>query len=86
MVTTETNQTLNSENVVAVIGRWMPIHNGHKAFLVKFAKECSKVVVMIGSAYTNGTQRYCIPATEREKLLRKAVTMFDAYPDLTKKI
>lgn len=72
MVANETNQTKKGENVVAVIGRWMPPHIGHKNFLVKFAKDpmYKKVLVMIGSAYTSGTQRYCIPATEREKMIR----------------
>lgn len=70
MVAIETNQS--GENVVAVIGRWMPPHNGHKEFLINFARDNSykKVIVMIGSAYTAGTERYCIPATEREKMLR----------------
>lgn len=70
MVAIETNQ--NGENVVAVIGRFMPPHNGHKEFLINFARDASykKVIVMIGSAYTAGTERYCIPATEREKMLR----------------
>lgn len=56
--------------VVATIGRWMPVHNGHKAFLVKMAKEYDKIVVMIGSAYEGESIRYCITATEREKMLR----------------
>ena len=29
---------LSTKKRVAAIGRWMPIHNGHKAFLVKLAK------------------------------------------------
>lgn len=60
------------KKVVAVIGRWMPIHNGHKRFLVKFAKDESyeKVIIMIGSCYEGGDIRYCITATEREKMLR----------------
>ena len=72
MATIEANQTKKSENVVAVIGRWMPPHIGHKNFLIKFAKDPAykKILVMIGSAYTSGTQRYCIPATEREKMIR----------------
>ncbi len=47
----------------------MPIHYGHKRFLVKLAKTQSlkKVVVMIGSCFENGRQRYCVSAVEREK-------------------
>ena len=58
--------------VVAVIGRWMPIHEGHKRFLIRLAKsdQYDKVVVMIGSCYEGGDPRYCITATEREKMLR----------------
>lgn len=72
MVAIDTNWTKTEENVVAVIGRWMPPHIGHKNFLIKFAKDPNykKVLVMIGSAYTSGTQRYCIPAIEREKMIR----------------
>ena len=80
MVSNETNHT--SDKVVAVIGRWMPPHNGHKEFLVNFAKDNSykKLVVMIGSAYTAGTERYCIPAIEREKMLR-AIFKRERIPD-----
>lgn len=71
MVATDTNQkNVTSNRVVAVIGRWMPIHNGHKAFLIKLASEFDKIIVMIGSCYENGTQRNCISAVEREKMLR----------------
>lgn len=60
----------NKKKVVATIGRWMPIHNGHKAFLIKLAKEYDRTVVMIGSAYEGESIRYCITATEREKMIR----------------
>ena len=59
----------NKKKVVATIGRFMPIHNGHKSFLVKLAREYDKIVVMIGSAYEGESIRYCITATEREKML-----------------
>lgn len=55
---------------VLAIGRWMPIHLGHKQFLINLAKEYGTLVVGIGSCYENGTPRNCIPALEREKLLR----------------
>ena len=70
MVTNVTKQKEGNNNVVAVIGRWMPIHNGHKAFLIDLARKYKKIIVMIGSCYENGTQRNCIPAVEREKMLR----------------
>ena len=39
MVANETNQTKNvTGKRVAAIGRWMPIHYGHKRFLIKLAK------------------------------------------------
>ncbi len=56
---------------VLAIGRWMPIHLGHKGFLVKLAKSYGTLIIGIGSCYENGTPRNCIPAVEREKLLRK---------------
>lgn len=71
MVANDTNQNeVTNNGIVAVIGRWMPIHNGHKNFLINLARTYKKVVVMIGSCYESGTQRNCIPATEREKMLR----------------
>lgn len=74
MVANDTNQkekvTELKNGVVATIGRWMPIHNGHKAFLIDLAKKYDKIIVMIGSCYENGTQRNCISAVEREKMLR----------------
>ena len=59
----------NKKKVVATIGRFMPIHNGHKNFLVKLAREYDRVIVMIGSAYEGESIRYCITATEREKMI-----------------
>ncbi len=67
MVSTDTNYP---KRVVAVIGRWMPLHIGHEEFLIKLAREYDKVVVLIGSCYSNGTSRNCIPAVEREKMVR----------------
>lgn len=57
---------------IAVIGRWMPIHMGHKSFIVKLAKDknCGKIIFMIGSCYEAGNLRFCITATEREKMIR----------------
>lgn len=72
MVANDTNQIEVSivDGVVAVIGRWMPLHNGHKKFLIKLARRFKKVIIMIGSCYESGTQRNCIPAIEREKMIR----------------
>lgn len=65
----KTKKYCNKKKVVATIGRFMPIHNGHKNFLVKLAREYDKVIVMIGSAYEGESIRYCITATEREKMI-----------------
>lgn len=68
-----TNGTIQKEDenkiVVAAPMRLMPLHNGHKQFLIKWAKR-GKVLVMIGSCYENGTDKNCIPASEREKMVR----------------
>ena len=61
---------MNKKTVFA-IGRWMPLHIGHKQFLVKLARQFDRLVIGIGSCYENGTPRNCIPAVEREKLLLK---------------
>ena len=58
-----------NKGIVAAIGRWMPIHNGHKEFLIKLANEYEKIIVIIGSCYENGTKRNCIPSIEREKMI-----------------
>lgn len=73
---------LSTKKRVAAIGRWMPIHNGHKAFLVNLAKseEYEKLIIMIGSCYAGGDIRYCITATEREKMLR-AIMRRENVPD-----
>lgn len=79
MVANDTNQievTINN-GIVAVIGRWMPLHNGHKKFLIGLARKYKKIIVMIGSCYENGTQRYCIPAIEREKMIRAVMKQAD---------
>lgn len=60
-----------AESTVLAIGRWMPIHIGHKKFLTELAGKYDRLVVGIGSCYENGTPRNCIPAIEREKLLRR---------------
>ena len=61
----------NAKTTVFAIGRWMPIHLGHKEFLVKLARNYDRLIIGIGSCYENGTPRNCIPAVEREKLLRR---------------
>ena len=75
METNVSSQTKSNDKTtkrVAAIGRWMPLHNGHKAFLVNLAKsdEYEKLIIMIGSCYEAGSSRYCITTTEREKMLR----------------
>lgn len=66
----ETNVSSHAKKkIVATIGRFMPIHNGHKEFLLKLAKEYDKVVIMIGSCYQAGDARHCISTTERKKML-----------------
>lgn len=71
MQTIENNPKETSKKRIATIGRWMPIHNGHKKFLIQFAKDkdVDKLLVIIGSCYENGRQRYCVPAVEREKMI-----------------
>lgn len=59
-----------SKKTVLAIGRWMPIHLGHKQFLIDLAKKYDMLIVGIGSCFENGTPRNCIPAVEREQLLR----------------
>ena len=68
--TTKKGYRMKTSTVFA-IGRWMPIHLGHKGFLVKLARSFDRLVIGIGSCYENGTPRNCIPAVEREKLLRR---------------
>lgn len=63
------SQAKKNKKIVATIGRFMPIHNGHKAFLLKLAKEYDKVIIMIGSCYQAGDARHCISTTERKKML-----------------
>ncbi len=60
---------MNPQTTVFAIGRWMPLHLGHKQFLVRLAKQFDRLIIGIGSCYENGTPRNCIPAVEREKLL-----------------
>lgn len=76
------NQKSITKKRVAAIGRWMPIHEGHKKFLIRFAKDeqVEKLLVMIGSCYENGMQRYCIPAVEREKML-EAIFKAEKIPE-----
>lgn len=69
MVTNDTIQK-KEKTVVATIGRWMTPHKGQKSFLLKLAQEHDKLIVMIGSCYEGGTERNCISAVEREKMLR----------------
>lgn len=67
------NDTIQNETVGKVVSatvvRLQPLHNGHKQFLVKWARK-GKIIVMIGSCYENGEERNCIPASEREKMVR----------------
>lgn len=58
--------------IVANPCRLMPPHYGHKAFLVGLARNphVKKIVVILGSCFETGTEHNCIPATEREKMVR----------------
>ena len=78
MVSTDTNQA----KVVALIGRWQPLHIGHKTFIEKLTKDFDKIVVIIGSCYSIGTVRNCIPAIEREKMIRAIFKTFDTKVNL----
>lgn len=82
MGTIVSSQAKTTPKTVACIGRWMPIHNGHKKFLVDLAKskDYDKVIIMIGSCYEGGNFRNCITATEREKMLR-AIMKREEIPD-----
>ena len=68
-------ETKMSKKSIAVIGRWMPIHNGHKRFLVDLVKDadCDMVNIMIGSCYQGGDIRNCISATVRAIMKREGI-------------
>ncbi len=78
--TTQESPKDDRKKTVFAIGRWMPIHRGHKQFLVGLARQFDRLVVGIGSCYENGTPRNCIPAIEREVLLRK-IFRHEGIPD-----
>lgn len=67
---------------IAIIGRWMPVHKGHKKFLVELAKNSNveKIIIMIGSCYERSNTRYAITANEREKMIR-AVMKREEIPE-----
>lgn len=60
METTVSSQAKKTKKRVACIGRWMPIHNGHKKFLIELAKSDNydKVIIMIGSCYEKVCKKY----------------------------
>ena len=63
---------MSAKRTVAAIGKWMPIHNGHKKFLINFAKDSNveKLIIMIGSCYERSEVKFSITANEREKMIR----------------
>lgn len=65
-------RNMSTKKRVAAIGKWMPIHNGHKKFLINFAKDSDveKLIIMIGSCYERSETKYSITANEREKMIR----------------
>lgn len=73
--------TKSTQKRVAVIGRWMPIHNGHKNFLLKLAKEFDKLLIMIGSCYEGGDIKHCVTSAEREKMLRAIMKAGNIAPE-----
>lgn len=74
-------ETKSAQKRVAVIGRWMPIHNGHKNFLLKLAKEFDKILIMIGSCYEGGDIKHCVTSAEREKMLRAIMKAGNISPE-----
>lgn len=71
MVATDTNQEKEvTKGNVATTGKFECVHNGHKKYLINLARNYNKLIILLGSCYENGTNRHCIPAVEREKMLR----------------
>ena len=68
----ENTRNMSTKKIVAAIGKWMPIHKGHKKFLINFAKDSNveKLIVMLGSCYERSETKYSITANEREKMIR----------------
>lgn len=76
----ETKEAKKAEGkIVATIGKWEPLHNGHKEFLVKLAKDSTvkKLIIMIGSCYERSLEKHSITATEREKMIRAVMKAED---------
>lgn len=66
MVSIDTN---HNKRKIAILGKWMPPHIGHEAFIIKYAKEYGKILIIIGSCYSNGYNHNYISAVEREKMI-----------------
>lgn len=66
MVSIDTN---HAKRKIAILGKWMPVHIGHENFIIKYAKEYEKILIIIGSCYSNGLNHNFISAVEREKMI-----------------
>lgn len=60
-------------NVVAYIGRFQPVHNGHLAMLQRALELAPKVVVVMGSSFQGRTPKNPFTWQEREEMFRAAL-------------
>lgn len=74
------------EKVVAVLGRWQPVHLGHQAVLEALCEGFERVVIGVGSADTHD-YRSPFSLAEVSEMLRLSLKYYDNYelapiPDL----
>jgi nicotinamide-nucleotide adenylyltransferase len=66
-----------------VVGRFQPLHNGHKALISKALEDCVHIVVGLGSAAAKPSLRNPFSAAERRQMVLSAFPNETAAGQLT---
>ena len=60
-----------------LVGRFQPIHNGHKRMIDTALKACDKVLIMVGSSQESRTEKNPFTYEERYRMIRSVYPMDD---------
>lgn len=60
-------------DVIALIGRFEPFHNGHMSVVRRALETCDRMVILVGSAEAARSTRNPFSAAEREVMIRAAL-------------
>lgn len=61
------------KTIAFFIGRFQPLHNGHRAVIEQIMKECNKLIIGIGSSQKSYTKLNPFTKEERRRMIEKTI-------------